>query len=126
MTGHNVTRVDLYEAVYQKVGLSRSESLAMVELILKEITGSLEKGETVKLSSFGSFTVRKKKQRIGRNPKTGAEATISPRRIVMFKPSAILKQQINGKGSGTRTSAVAELGSSALLRHHSTRRPLLR
>ena len=93
----NVTRVDLYEAVYQKVGLSRSESLAMVELVLKEITDSLEKGETVKLSSFGSFIVRKKKQRIGRNPKTGIEATISPRRIVVFKPSAILKQQINGK-----------------------------
>ena len=113
MTGHNVTRVDLYDAVYQKVGLSRSESLAMVELVLKEITDSLEKGETVKLSSFGSFIVRKKKQRIGRNPKTGIEATISPRRIVVFKPSAILKQQINGKPSGNKTSAVAELGSSA-------------
>jgi integration host factor subunit alpha len=109
----NVTRVDLYEAVYQKVGLSRSESLAMVELVLKEITDSLEKGETVKLSSFGSFIVRKKKQRIGRNPKTGIEATISPRRIVVFKPSAILKQQINGKSSRTKTSAVAELSSSA-------------
>jgi len=113
MTGKNVTRIDLYDAVYQTVGLSRSESLAMVELVLKEITDSLEKGETVKLSSFGSFIVRKKKQRIGRNPKTGTEATISPRRIVMFKPSTILKQQINGKRSGTKTSAVAELGSSA-------------
>jgi len=113
MTGHNVTRVDLYDAVYQKVGLSRSESLAMVELVLKEITDSLEKGEAVKLSSFGSFIVRKKKQRIGRNPKTGIKATISPRRILVFKPSTILKQQINGKPSGTKTSAVAELGSSA-------------
>src|SRR4029450_566341 len=109
----NVTRVDLYEAVYQKVGLSRSESLAMVELVLKEITDSLEKGETVKLSSFGSFIVRKKKHRIGRNPKTGIEATISPRRIVVFKPSAILKQQINGKSSRTKTPGIAELGSSA-------------
>ena len=109
----NVTRVDLYDAVYQTVGLSRSESLAMVELVLKEITDSLEKGETVKLSSFGSFIVRKKKQRIGRNPKTGTVATISPRRVVVFKPSAILKQQINGKPSGTKTSAAAELGSSA-------------
>ena len=109
----NVTRVDLYEAVYREVGLSRSESLAMVELVLKAITDCLEKGETVKLSSFGSFIVRKKKQRLGRNPKTGTVATISPRRVVVFKPSAILKQQINGKGSGTRTSAVAELGSSA-------------
>jgi len=109
----NVTRVDLYEAVYQKVGL-RSESLAVVELVLKEITDSLEKGETVKLSSFGSFAVRKKKQRMGRNPKTGIEATISPRRVVVFKLSSILKQQINGKHSGAKTTlAVAELGSSA-------------
>jgi integration host factor subunit alpha len=108
----NVTRVDLYEAVYREVGLTRSESLAMVELVLKEITDSLEKGETVKLSSFGSFIVRKKKQRIGRNPKTGTEVPISPRRVVVFKSSAILKQQINGKRSGAKTP-VAELGSSA-------------
>ena len=109
----NVTRVDLYEAVYREVGLSRSESLAMVELVLKEITDSLEKGEAVKLSSFGSFIVRKKKQRIGRNPKTGTQAIISPRRIVVFKPSATLKQQIDVRRSGTKTPAVAELGSSA-------------
>ena len=96
----NVTRVDLYEVVYQTVGLSRSESLAMVELVLKEITDSLEKGETLKLSSFGSFIVRKKKQRMGRNPKTGTEVPISPRRVMVFKPSAILKQRINGNGSG--------------------------
>jgi integration host factor subunit alpha len=115
----NVTRVDFCEAVYQTVRLSRSESLAMVELVLNEITDTLAKGDTVKLSSFGSFTVRKKKQRVGRNPKTGIEATISPRQVVVFKPSAILKQQINGKSSGTRTSALAELGSSALLRHRS-------
>ena len=67
-TGKTVTRVDLCEAVYQKVGLSRTESSAFVELVLKEITDCLEKGETVKLSSFGSFMVRKKGQRIGRNP----------------------------------------------------------
>ena len=110
MTG-SVTRVDLCEAVCRVVDLSRSESLAMVELVLNEITDSLAKGETVKLSSFGSFIVRKKRQRTGRNPKTGTEATISPRRVVVFKPSAILKQQINGKRSGTQTP-VAELGSS--------------
>src|SRR5437868_8825984 len=110
---NNITRVDLYEAVCREVGLSRSESLVMVELVLKEIADSLEKGETVKLSSFGSFIVRKKKQRIGRNPKTGTQAIISPRRIVVFKPSATLKQQINGRRSGTKTPAVAELGSSA-------------
>jgi len=94
--GKTVTRVDLCEAVYQKVGLSRTESSAFVELVLKEITDCLEKGETVKLSSFGSFMVRKKGQRIGRNPKTGTEVPISPRRVMVFKPSAILKQRING------------------------------
>jgi len=113
MTSNAVTRVDLYEAVYRKVGLSRSQSLAMVELVLNEITASLENGETVKLSSFGSFIVRKKRQRVGRNPKTGTQATISPRRVIVFKPSAVLKQQINGKRSGTETPAGAELGSSA-------------
>ena len=67
----------------------------LVELVLKEITDCLERGETVKLSSFGSFVVRKKGQRIGRNPKTGKEVPISPRRVMVFKPSAILKQRIN-------------------------------
>src|SRR5471032_890125 len=91
-TGKTVTRVDLCEAVYQKVGLSRTESSAFVELVLKEITDCLEKGETVKLSSFGSFKVRKKGQRIGRNPKTGTEVPIYPRRVMLFKASVILKQ----------------------------------
>src|ERR1700689_3602360 len=95
MAGKTVTRADLCEAVYQKVGLSRTESATLVELVLKEITDCLERGETVKLSSFGSFVVRKKGQRIGRNPKTGKEVPISPRRVMGFKPSAILKQRIN-------------------------------
>ena len=112
MTGKTVTRVDLYAAVYEKVGVSRSESLALVELVLKEITDTLEKGETVKLASFGSFVVRKKNQRIGRNPKTGTEVPILPRRVIVFKPSPILKEQANGKRSGTKTP-VAELDSSA-------------
>src|SRR5438477_7824449 len=73
MGGKTVTRADLCEAVYQKVGLSRSESATLVELVLREITDCLERGETVKLSSFGSFVVRKKGQRIGRNPKTRSE-----------------------------------------------------
>jgi integration host factor subunit alpha len=112
MTSRNITRVDLFEAVHQKVGLSRSESSAMVELVLKEITDALEKGETVKLSSFGAFIIRKKKARLGRNPKTGTEATILPRRVMVFKASAILKQQINAKQPGTNRPGVAELGSS--------------
>ena len=95
MSGKTVTRADLCEAVCQKVGLSRIESAKLVELVLKEITDCLERGETVKLSSFGLFVVRKKGQRMGRNPRTGQEAPISPRRVVVFKPSAILKQRIN-------------------------------
>jgi integration host factor subunit alpha len=102
MAGKTVTRADLCEAVYQKVGLSRTESAMLVELVLKEITDCLERGETVKLSSFGSFVVRKKGQRIGRNPKTGKEVPISPRRVMVFKPSAILKQRINPGLDGGR------------------------
>jgi integration host factor subunit alpha len=95
MSGKTVTRADLCDAVYRKVGLSRIESATFVELVLKEIADCLERGETVKLSSFGSFVVRKKGQRMGRNPKTGEEVPISPRRVMVFKPSPVLKQQIN-------------------------------
>ena len=94
-----VTRVELYDAVYRKVRLSRSESSALVELVLKEISDSVARGETVKLSSFGTFVVRQKGTRIGRNPKTGAEVPISPRRVVVFKASPVVKQQINGRPS---------------------------
>ncbi|MEI8144653.1 MAG: integration host factor subunit alpha [Alphaproteobacteria bacterium] len=97
MAGKTVTRADLCEAVYQKVGLSRSESAALVELVLKEMMDCIEAGETVKLSSFGSFVVRSKGQRIGRNPKTGKEVPIAPRRVMVFKPSNILKARINGE-----------------------------
>ena len=99
MAGRTITRADLSEAVYQKVGLSRTESTALVELVLKEISDCLAQGETVKLSSFGSFVVRHKGQRVGRNPKTGVEVPIPPRRVMVFKPSNILKSRING-GSG--------------------------
>jgi integration host factor subunit alpha len=97
MAAHTVTRADLCEAVYQKVGLSRTESAQLVERVLQEITDCLEKGETVKLSSFGSFIVRAKGERVGRNPKTGEEVPISPRRVMVFKPSNILKARINGR-----------------------------
>ena len=99
MSGKTVTRADLYQAIYQKIGLSRTQSATLVELVLKEITDCLERGETVKLSSFGLFVVRKKGQRMGRNPKTGEEAPISPRRVVVFKPSEVLKQRINAPRS---------------------------
>src|SRR5712675_2057846 len=96
MTGKTITRADLCEAVYQKVGLSRTESATLVELVLKEITDCLERGETVKLSSFGSFVVRKKGS-IGRNPKTSKEVPIPPRRVIVFKSSAVLKRRINNR-----------------------------
>lgn len=97
MAGQTITRADLSESVYQKMGLSRSESSQLVERVLKEITDCLERGETIKLSSFGSFIVRTKGERVGRNPKTGKEVPISPRRVMVFKPSNILKARINGR-----------------------------
>ena len=111
MAGKNVTRVDLCAAVYDKVRLSRLEFMSLVEAVLDQITSTLAKGESVKLASFGSFIVRKKRQRMGRNLRTGAEATITPRRVVVFKPSAILKLQINRKQSDTKTTILA-LGSA--------------
>jgi integration host factor subunit alpha len=92
-----VTRADLTDAVYRRVGLSRAESAELVEAVLQEMCDTLVQGETVKLSSFGSFVVRDKGQRIGRNPKTGVEVPISPRRVMVFKPSNILKARINGE-----------------------------
>ncbi len=103
MAGKTVTRADLCEAVYQTVGLSRTESATLVELVLDEICSAIVGGEAVKLSSFGSFIVRRKGERVGRNPKTGEEVPILPRRVMVFKPSNVLKQKINDKllnGSG--------------------------
>ena len=91
-----VTRVDLAEAVYRQVGLSRKESAALVEMVLAEMSDCLVAGEAVKLSSFGSFLVRDKGERVGRNPKTGVEVPIMQRRVLVFKPSNVLKAQING------------------------------
>jgi len=95
MRGNTVTRQDLYQAVQREVGLSAHESAVVVEQVLSEITACLERGETVKLSSFGLFVVRQKGPRIGRNPRTGGEVPISPRRVISFRPSTILKQRIN-------------------------------
>lgn len=95
MTGTTVTRADLSEAVYQEVGLSRNDSATLVETILNEMVESLTKSETVKISSFGSFSVRQKGQRIGRNPKTGEEVPILPRKVLVFRASHVLKNKIN-------------------------------
>lgn len=95
MAGKTVTRADLSEVVYKAVGLSRNESAQIVEAVLDEISTSLVRGEDVKLSSFGSFLVRQKNGRMGRNPKTGQEVPIAPRRVLSFRASHVLKDKIN-------------------------------
>jgi len=90
-----LTRSDLAEKVYNSVGLSRNESAALVEKVLDEVTGALLREEQVKLSSFGTFLVRAKGGRVGRNPKTGQEVPIAPRKVLLFRPSHVLKDQIN-------------------------------
>ena len=95
MAESTVTRAQLSEAVYQEVGLSRIESADLVEDVLSEISDMLVRGESVKLSSFGSFSVRQKGERKGRNPKTGEEVPIKPRRVLVFRASNVLKQKIN-------------------------------
>lgn len=96
--GDTLTRAHLSEAVYQRVGLSRTESADFVEAVLDEISEALISGDTVKLSSFGSFLVREKSGRMGRNPKTGDEVPIEPRRVLVFRPSQVLKDRINRAG----------------------------
>jgi integration host factor subunit alpha len=92
---NTLTRASLSEAVYREIGLSLAESSELVDAVLEQVLTALEQGETVKISSFGSFVVRQKKQRIGRNPKTGVEVPISPRKVLSFRPSNLLKDQIN-------------------------------
>ena len=98
MTSKTITRADLAEAVYQQVGLSRNESADLVEAVLEEMSKNLIEGKSVKISSFGSFSIRQKGQRIGRNPKTGVEVPILPRKVLVFRASHVLKDRINGKG----------------------------
>ncbi len=95
MAARAITRADLSEAVYQEVGLSRRESAELVESVLNEISDALGRGEMVKLLSFGSFSVRQKGERIGRNPMTGEEVPILPRRVLVFRASHVLKDRIN-------------------------------
>jgi integration host factor subunit alpha len=95
MTNRTMTRADLAEAVYEQVGLSRNESADLVELVLEEISKALINGKNVKISSFGSFSLREKGERIGRNPKTGVEVPILPRKVLVFRASHVLKDRIN-------------------------------
>ena len=95
MAGKTVTRAQLAESVYQEVGLSRSELAELVDSILGEISESLLQEGSVKISSFGTFTVRNKGRRVGRNPKTGEEVPILPRRVLVFRASQVLKERVN-------------------------------
>ncbi|HJS33771.1 MAG TPA: integration host factor subunit alpha [Alphaproteobacteria bacterium] len=114
MAGSTITRADLSEAVYQEVGLSRNDSASLVETVLNEIVDALARGETVKISSFGSFSVRQKGRRIGRNPKTGEEVPILPRKVLVFRASHVLKNKINralSKAAGAAKSAAGAASS---------------
>ena len=95
MSGKTLTRADLTESLYEEIGLSRNESADLVESVLGEISDSLINGDNVKISSFGSFLVRQKNGRMGRNPKTGEEVPIDPRRVLVFRPSQVMKDRIN-------------------------------
>ncbi|MEM0990030.1 MAG: integration host factor subunit alpha [Pseudomonadota bacterium] len=95
MAGKTLTRSDLSEAVYREIGLSRNESSDLVESILQHVSEALVSGDQVKISSFGTFQVREKGERMGRNPKTGEEVPIKPRRVLVFRPSHILKDRVN-------------------------------
>ena len=100
MSDNSLTRIQLAEAVVREVGLSKYESMQLVEDILTYVAKALIDGETVKISSFGTFTCREKKERIGRNPKTGKEAPIVARRVVTFRPSQKMKERINKGNQG--------------------------
>lgn len=97
---NTVTRAQLAEAIYANVGLSRNESAALLESVLERISAVLEGGEAVKIAAFGTFLVRQKGKRVGRNPKTGIEVPILPRRVLTFRPSQVMKARINGEAVG--------------------------
>ncbi|MEM9428231.1 MAG: integration host factor subunit alpha [Pseudomonadota bacterium] len=95
MSGSTLTRMDLSEAVFQEVGLSRKESAELVEAVIKHMSDALVRGESVKISSFATFNVRTKSARVGRNPKTGKEVPIAPRRVLTFRPSHLMKERVD-------------------------------
>ncbi len=105
MENNTVTRADLAESVYEQVGLSRNESSDLVEQILDEVMAALVEEDNVKISSFGSFGVKHKKARVGRNPKTGVEVPISPRKVLVFRASHVLKERINKAVQVTDTTS---------------------
>jgi integration host factor subunit alpha len=100
MTGKTLTRMDLSEAVFREVGLSRNESAALVASVLQHVSDALVGGEQVKVSGFGTFSTRDKSARVGRNPKTGEEAPIPPRRVLTFRPSHLMKDRVSAGNRG--------------------------
>lgn len=96
-----MTKAELIEAVYSKVGISKKESADLVELIFDTMKDTLSKGEKIKISGFGNFVVREKRSRMGRNPQTGESMEISERRVLTFRPSQVLKNDLNGTTGGT-------------------------
>jgi integration host factor subunit alpha len=95
ITPGSLTRAELSKSVHREIGLSRAESAMLVEQVLDQVTEALVEGQNVKISSFGSFVLRSKGLRIGRNPKTGVEVPIEPRTVLTFRPSQLLRQAIN-------------------------------
>ncbi|WP_292288094.1 integration host factor subunit alpha [Marivita sp.] len=95
-----LTRMDLSEAVFREVGLSRNESADLVEAVLDHMSDALVEGEQVKISSFGTFSIRDKAARVGRNPKTGEEVPINPRRVLTFRPSHLMKDRVAAGNKG--------------------------
>ncbi|RFC65138.1 integration host factor subunit alpha [Fulvimarina endophytica] len=113
MSNKTLTRADLSETVFRKLGLSRTESSALVDMVLEEMCNTIASGQSVKISSFGSFLVRDKDERVGRNPKTGVEVPISPRKVTVFKPSNVLKERVleaheSKRGADTDEAFTAE------------------
>ena len=106
MSEKTLTRMDLSESVFREVGLSRNESADLVESVLEKISASLVAGEQVKISSFGTFVVRQKKERIGRNPKTGQEVPITARSVVTFRASNVLKSKVNSKNKSINVDLI--------------------
>lgn len=99
-----LTKADIIESVYEKVGFSKKEASDIVELLFDTLKTTLEKGEKVKISGFGNFVVRHKKPRIGRNPQTGEEIEISERKVLTFKPSQVLKAALNKDNDSSEKS----------------------
>lgn len=102
MSNKTLTRLDLSDALVREIGLPRTETIDLIEMVLSEISQAALRGEEVKISLFGTFSLLDKRPRVGRNPKTGEEKTISARRVVSFRPSANLRNRVNEGNLGKR------------------------